>query len=424
MGRVFTLPRCASGLHPRRVLRSPSSSADATGLTHKGRNTTTQTFDPAMIPTPDYVYVTTPEVLADVAATMARARVIGVDTEADSLHCYQERVSLIQVSDGVLNAVIDPLLLPDLHPLAPILADPGVIKVFHGADYDVVGLKRDFGFTIATIFDTCLAAQASGAPKYSLGDLLQRYFEVTLEKKYQKAHWSKRPLAPDLLTYAAKDTQYLPALHELLRKEVDARGRLAQIEEEGEWISRREWTGHAFVPDDYTRIKGASALPPPAQRVLRSLAATRDRLAKRANRPPFKIVSADDLLALAVHQPTTPATVEALFPSASSPVRRDIARWIEAVRAGLADDTPLPQRAGGRFDPFSAAQERLFVRLREWRTAQSKSESVEPAMVLSTEQLKTVVRAWPKTINDLAAVPGIRRWQAARYGEALLGLLT
>jgi len=377
-----------------------------------------------MIPTPDYVYVTTPEVLEDVAGTMGRARVLGVDTEADSLHSYQERVSLIQISDGALNAVIDPLILTDLQPLAPVLADPGIVKVFHGADYDVVGLKRDFGFTIATIFDTCLAAQAAGAPKYSLGDLLQRYFNVTLEKKYQKAHWSKRPLVPDLLAYAAKDTQYLPALHELLRNEVQTKGRLAQIEEESEWISRREWTGHAFVPDDYARIKGATSLAPAAQRVLRALAVTRDRLAKRANRPPFKIISGDDLLTLAIHQPTTPAAIEALFPSASSPVRRDIARWIEAVHAGLADESPLPQRAGGRFDPFSAAQERVFVRLREWRTAQSKSEGVEPAMVLSTEQIKTIVRAWPKTINELAAVPSIRRWQVARYGEALLGLLT
>ncbi len=394
------------------------------GVTHRGRSTATQTFDPAMIPTPDYLYVTTPEVLADVAATIGRARVLGVDTEADSLHSYQERVSLIQISDGALNAVIDPLILTDLQPLAPVLADPGIVKVFHGADYDVVGLKRDFGFTIAAIFDTCLAAQAAGAPKYSLGDLLQRYFDVTLEKKYQKAHWSKRPLAPDLLAYAAKDTQYLPALHELLRKEVESKGRLAQIEEEGEWISRREWTGRAFVPDDYTRIKGATSLPPAAQRVLRALAVTRDRLAKRANRPPFKVISGDDLLALAVHQPATHAAVEALFPSASSPVRRDAARWLDAVRAGLADETPLPQRASGRFDPFSAAQERLFVRLREWRTAESKTESVEPAMVLSTEQIKAVTRAWPKTLDDLAAVPGVRRWQVIRYGDVLLKLLT
>ena len=141
---------------------------------------------------PDYVYVTTPKALAEVVAAIARAPVIGVDTEADSLHCYQERVSLIQVSDSTINAVIDPLILADLSPLAPILADPAIVKVIHGADYDVVGLKRDFGFSVASIFDTCLAAQAAGEPKYSLGDLLHRYFDVTLEKKYQKAHWSKR----------------------------------------------------------------------------------------------------------------------------------------------------------------------------------------------------------------------------------------
>lgn len=371
----------------------------------------------------DYVYITSADDLAQAASILRQATVLGVDTESDSLHSYQERVSLIQVSDGKLNAVVDPLLLPDVQPLAPLLADPGIVKVFHGADYDVVGLKRDFGFGIVSIFDTCLAAQAAGEPKYSLGDLLARHFDVTLEKKYQKAHWSKRPLSADMLAYAAKDTQYLPSLYEILRKEAQARGRLPQIEEEGEWVSRREWTGRAFVPDDYLRIKGAQALPPPAQRVLRALAVVRDALAKRANRPPFKVISGDDLLAMAVKQPTTPADLEALFPSTSAPARREPRRWLEAIREGLADKSPLPQRSGSRFEPFSAAQERAFARLRVWRTNQAKDEGVEPAMVFSTDQIKSIVRAWPKSAEAFAAIPGIRRWQVARYGETVLALL-
>ncbi|MEW6683962.1 MAG: HRDC domain-containing protein [Nitrospirota bacterium] len=371
----------------------------------------------------DYVYITSADDLAQAASILRQATVLGVDTESDSLHSYQERVSVIQVSDGKLNAVVDPLLLPDVQPLAPLLADPGIVKVFHGADYDVVGLKRDFGFGIVSIFDTCLAAQAAGEPKYSLGDLLVRYFDVTLEKKYQKAHWSKRPLSADMLAYAAKDTQYLPSLYEILRKEAQARGRLPQIEEEGEWVSRREWTGRAFVPDDYLRIKGAQALPPPAQRVLRALAVVRDALAKRANRPPFKVISGDDLLAMAVKQPATPADLEALFPSTSASARREPRRWLEAIREGLADKSPLPQRSGLRFEPFSAAQERAFARLRVWRTNQAKDEGVEPAMVFSTDQIKSIVRAWPKSAEAFAAIPGIRRWQVARYGETVLALL-
>ncbi|MEO5656109.1 MAG: HRDC domain-containing protein, partial [Nitrospiria bacterium] len=181
--------------------------------------------------------------------------------------------------------------------------------------------------------------------------------------------------------------------------------------------------GKAFGPDDYVRIKGAVALPPPAQRVLRSLAVTRDRLAKRANRPVFKVISAEDLLAMAINQPTTDAGIEALFPTPSAPARREPGRWLEAIRTGLADPAPLPQRAGGRTEPFSAAQDRLFLRLREWRTAQAQREAVEPAMVFSTDQLKTIVRGMPKTLDDLVALPGIRRWQAARYGETVLDLL-
>lgn len=371
----------------------------------------------------DYLYVTAPAALASVVAELARAPVLGVDTEADSLHAYQERVSLVQISDGHLNAVIDPLELADLSPLGRLLSNRAIIKVFHGADYDVVGLKRDFGFEIAAIFDTCLAAQAAGLPRYALGDLLQRYFSVTLEKKYQKAHWSKRPLSPDLLAYAAKDTQYLPALYEILRKEVETKERLAQLEEEGALISRREWTGHAFVPDDYVRIKGATTLPPPAQRVLRALAVTRDRLARRANRPVFKVIPSQDLLEMAVKRPTTLPELEALFPSASASARRAPHEWLGAVQTGLADSSPLPARTPARGEPFSAAQDRLFLRLREWRSTQAKTEAVEPAMVFSTDQLKAIVRAWPRTQEQLYVVPGIRRWQVDRYGVALLGLL-
>lgn len=371
----------------------------------------------------DYAYITTAEALEAAASTLQRASVVGVDTESDSLHSYQERVSLIQLSDGKFTAVVDPLLLRDVQPLAPLLADPGIVKVFHGADYDVVGLKRDFGFAIVSIFDTCLAAQAASEPKYSLGDLIARHFGVVLEKKYQKAHWSKRPLSADMLAYAAKDTQFLPSLYEILHKEAEARGRLAQIEEEGEWVSRREWTGRAFIPDDYLRIKGSQPLPPAAQRVLRAVAVVRDGLAKRSNRPPFKIISGEDLLAMAVKQPTTPAELEKLFPSPTAPARREPDRWLDAIRQGLSDTSPLPQRSGIRFEPFSAAQERAFARLRVWRTNQAKVEGVEPAMVFSTDQIKSIVRAWPNGLQDLAAVPGIRRWQVARYGEAVLALL-
>jgi ribonuclease D len=149
----------------------------------------------------------------------------------------------------------------------------------------------------------------------------------------------------------------------------------------------------------------------------------RDALAKRSNRPPFKVISGDDLLAMAVKQPATPADLEALFPSASAPARREPRRWLDAIREGLADKTPLPQRSGSRFEPFSIAQERAFARLRVWRTNQAKEEGVEPAMVFSTDQIKAIVRAWPKSVDAFAAIPGIRRWQVARYGETVLALL-
>ncbi|MBM4367112.1 MAG: ribonuclease D, partial [Deltaproteobacteria bacterium] len=126
------------------------------------------------------VLVETPESLADCVSALSRARVIGVDTESDSMHHYREKVCLVQVSDLHTDFVIDPLAV-DLAPLGAVLASRDIVKVFHGADYDVVCLKRDFGFELRNIFDTMIASQFLGLPRIGLADLVGTWWGVELD---------------------------------------------------------------------------------------------------------------------------------------------------------------------------------------------------------------------------------------------------
>ncbi|HMK09091.1 MAG TPA: ribonuclease D, partial [Anaerolineales bacterium] len=181
---------------------------------------------------PDPIVVTTDEQLRRLLPDLARAPRLAVDTESNSLYAYRERVCLIQVSTAEVDALIDPLALEDLSPLAPILADPAIEKVFHAAEYDLTCLRRDFGFRLVHLFDTRVAARTLGKTVTGLGDLLLEAFGVQVEKRHQRANWGKRPLAPDLLAYARLDTHYLLPLRDLLAQQLAAAGRTAEAQEE------------------------------------------------------------------------------------------------------------------------------------------------------------------------------------------------
>ena len=160
-------------------------------------------------------------------AELERSDVIGIDTEADSFFSYREQVCLVQITGnrGGPDYILDTLELPHLDPLHPILEDRGVVKVFHGADYDIVSMKRDFGGDICNIFDTMLTAQAVGFARFGLADLVHHYFGIKLEKKYQRHNWSRRPLLDEHLEYARLDSHFLPRLRELMITLIDERGR-------------------------------------------------------------------------------------------------------------------------------------------------------------------------------------------------------
>ncbi len=149
---------------------------------------------------------------------------IAVDTESNSLHAYRERVCLIQFSTAETDYLVDPLTLENLDILGPIFSDPEIEKVFHAAEYDLICLRRDYGFEFANLFDTMQAGRILGRKQAGLDRLIEEKFNLKVNKRFQKADWGARPLSPDLMLYARLDTHFLLPLRDLLKTELEEKG--------------------------------------------------------------------------------------------------------------------------------------------------------------------------------------------------------
>jgi ribonuclease D len=366
------------------------------------------------------------EALVAAVEAMRGAPVIGVDTEADSFHSYQEKVCLVQLSDLKTDYIVDPLQVSDMSPLGPIMADPNTVKVLHGADYDIVSLRRDFGYKFDNVFDTMISAQFLGFDGVGLADLIRRFFGHKIDKKYQRHDWSRRPLLPEHLDYARGDTHWLPALRELLELFLRRDGRLEAVREECELVQEREWQGRVGSDADFLRVKGSRLLEPADLKVFRCLWEYRDGKARAADRPAFKLLPDSFLLQISQVKPDSKSSMERQARKGSSMVRRHGDALLRAIEAGKIDERPIPKPPASkkaRAQRGGPGVDRFLVPLKDWRNARVKRLGLAPVAVANNTLLKEIARIAPKTLDDLSGVPGIRKWQIQDFGEEVLALV-
>lgn len=240
----------------------------------------------------------TPQGLAAATAVIGAENRIPVDTEADSLHCYFEKLCLIQISVPGHDFLIDPLAGMDLTPLWQAWA--GKELIFHGADYDLRLLRRTGAPPPARIFDTMIAARLVGIKEVSYAALMERYFQVTIVKASQKANWARRPLTPQMQEYAVNDTRHLAALADLLSAELDRANRRAWFDQLCERAIRAAETDKEIDPDQLWRVPGSGHLRGRPAAIFRELWKWRDEEARRADKPTFHILHTDLLVDAAV----------------------------------------------------------------------------------------------------------------------------
>ena len=382
---------------------------------------------PITLPDEGYVYVDTAEGLLDVVEALRGCTVVGIDTESDSFFSYTERCCLVQVTgEGTVDFIIDPLAIDDLSPLGPMCADPNIVKIFHGADYDVVSMKRDFGHRFSNIFDTMIAAQATGHERFGLNDLVQRYFGEKLDKKWQRHDWSSRPLQDHHLDYARKDSHFLPTLREILLVQAEERGRLAMLTEEFGLLQDREWTGRPFSADDCMRIKGSRGLDELGRKILRTVYTLREEKAAAKNRPPFKVFGNDVLTRVARDAPSDIDALKKCLGANHHVVRRYAEEVVAAVNAGIDDETapPLPPAPRGPRTPDHLAvtreDEPLVLAIKDWRNRLARKSALGPGMIINNSIIGQVAAVKPKVVEDLERIKDMRDWQRADFGEALV----
>jgi len=222
---------------------------------------------------------------------------IAVDTEADSLHSYFEKLCLLQMSFGGEDYLIDTLAGFDLAPLANALAEKEI--VLQGADFDLRLMRRSFDFAASRVFDTVIAARLLGIREFSLAALVKRFFDIELPKGSQKANWAQRPLPPRMAEYAMNDTHYLLPLAEKLRAELIERQRLEWFHESCDRAIEQTSVQRQRDDEEVWRIAGAGALHGRPAAILRALWHWRDQEASRADRPPFHILQNQQMIAAA-----------------------------------------------------------------------------------------------------------------------------
>ena len=235
-----------------------------------------------------YLIIDSISELEKFAGRLEKQKIIGVDLEADSMYHFKEKVCMIQIATRHATAVIDPLQIKNLSVLKPVFRRADIQKIFHGADYDVRSLYRDFRISVNNLFDTELAYRFLGFKESGLEAVLKKRFNVHLNKKYQRKDWSKRPLPKEMIAYAAKDVHYLIPLAKSLHQELKLKGRLSWVEEECTYLSRVRAADTNSGPL-FPGFKGAGKLGPRGLAVLEELLQLRKKIARQQDRPLFRI---------------------------------------------------------------------------------------------------------------------------------------
>jgi ribonuclease D len=358
--------------------------------------------------------------LEGVARHLGQAEIIGVDLEADSMYHYFEKVCLLQIATESVSYVMDPLALRDLSALRPVFSNPRIRKIFHGADYDIRSLYRDFRFEVENLFDTQLACKFLGLRESGLEALLRSRFHVELNKKYQRADWSQRPLSPEMVEYAAMDGRYLIPLARILEKELEEKGRLSWVEEECLYLSKVRFMPHNPAPL-YLKVKGAFLLDPRSLAVLEALLGFREVQAKKADLPPFKVLGNESLLELAMKKPLGLEELK----TGKVLSRRQIDRYgtplLQTIqRAMSVPDEELPVYPRESRPDVSSPVSKRVKALRTWRQMRAKTLEMEPGILLNNALINDLALRNPRSTKEMEEIPGLKKWRQTHFGREIL----
>jgi len=339
--------------------------------------------------------------LLELLPDVRRAEWVAVDTEADSLHSYPEKLCLIQISVPERDVLVDPLAGFCLAELLEALGQHEL--VLHGADYDLRLLFRAYQFRPRAVFDTMLAARLLGYSQLGLDSLAAKLLNITLEKGPQKANWARRPLTERMIHYARNDTRYLQSMANLLRQELEAKGRASWHRESCDRLLQECCQVRALDREEAWRIKGSYELDRHGLAILRSLWLWREGEAIRHARPPFFILPHEHLVAMADAAAKAKPIDSWLPPRLSSRRLKELQGAIEIAQALPPSAWPIiPRRNSPR---LSRGQRSRYEDFRRIRDLQAAKLGLEPSVIASRAALVGLAADRPDNGDALM------RWQ-------------
>ena len=356
-------------------------------------------------------------------ASIGNVRRIALDTEGASFHRFVDRIYLLQLSTREQTAIIDPVPIGRPATLGQLLEDAAVEVVFHDADYDLRLLWQDYGWHIRNIFDTRVAAQLLGILAFGLAALLERYFGVKLDKKFQRADWSMRPLPQGMLDYAAQDTIHLLELRDRMEGDLERAGRLEWAREEFSLLEGTRWP-EEDPANGFMRIKGARDLTRRELAVFRELIPWRDEIARHLDRATFRVIGNEQLLEIARRQPKSRDELAAIKGVPRGLLDSRASELLETIARGVAvPDSALPRfPKAPRWDRDAEFDSRVSA-LKTVRDATATRLDLDPGVLCSRDRLEAVARTNPATHEALETVNELRGWQRALLGEDFLKAL-
>ena len=370
-----------------------------------------------------YLIINSLPELQKFASRLEKQRIIGVDLEADSMYHFKEKVCLIQIATPNATAVIDPLQIKNLSALKPVFRSADIQKVFHGADYDVRSLYRDFKISINNLFDTELACRFLGFKESGLDAVLTKRYNVRLDKKYQRKDWSKRPLPGEMIEYAAADVHYLLPLAKSLQQELKQKGRLSWVQEECAYLSKVRSAGNNAGPL-FLGFKGAGKLGPRGLAVLEELLRLRKKIAQRQDQPLFRIMGNKSILTIAETRPQSINKLlktEALGAKQIDRYGKDV---VAAVKTALRISTKgLPKYPRKTAPMVPAIVAKRVKELRDWRDRLAKKLEIDPSIICTKALISAIAVQKPMSLSSLSKIGELKTWQANGFGSDIIDIV-
>lgn len=345
--------------------------------------------------------------------------IIGVDTESDSLYVYHEKVCLIQISTTRIDYLVDPLQIKNLQPLNKVFFNEKIEKIFHAAEYDIMCLKRDFNFEFSNVFDTMIASRILGKSKFGLSNLLKEYFNLEINKKYQRANWGRRPLTVDMINYASVDSHFLIALRNLLQQELISKDMLALANEDFNRICNVEsFQSHKNNDACWKMVKG-NHLSPHQMTVLMELCNFRENLAKNKNIPAFKVIGPEILIEIAKFCPKTIQNLSEVKGVSTKIINKYGNDLIKCVQNGLVNQPVSRQH---KIKPSEAYMLR-YESLKNWRKNKANDIGVESDVILPKDLIDIISTTNPHSNEELKTIMLEVPYRFNKYGIEILELL-